>query len=229
MHRPRVRTALAGALIAGFALTQQGCSPASPTGNAAPSPAGASTPAPSGADPSAAPSPSATGSSDAGGSDAGGGDAVLRGDRQVVIRPIRSFESILAVDADGRLTLTDGDTERALFVLDPVGARHQMKTAKADSSGEPACMGLKDNGARADTVVAAACDTAAEGQLFTLQRGRQKDEEGRPTYAIKGEGGRYLRSLGRDGLVAEAVGDAGPDGAFVLVDNGAAALPKVGD
>lgn len=63
---------------------------------------------------------------------------MLSGTRQVAIVPVPSFESVLALDAKGRLGLTDGESDRSLFVFTPNGKRFQIKTAKADSdSGEP--------------------------------------------------------------------------------------------
>ncbi len=144
-------------------------------------------------------------------------DPILAGRRQVVIAPIPSFESILAVDATGRLTLTDGDTDTSLFVLIPdAGGTHRIRTAKGSP---PSCMGLRNNGANPLTVVAAVCDPAAKGQLFTVAPRPAKDSAGRPTYTIAGDGGVYLRT-GRDGLIAEELGDAGPQTTFAFVDNG---------
>ncbi|MEH1017974.1 hypothetical protein V6U90_33580 [Micromonospora sp. CPCC 206060] len=235
MQRPTARSSRTGtvaALCAGLLLTQQACA-VDPDGEppAAPS-AGPTTGAPTG-DPQATPSattPSATTGLPSAGGGGGGDGAILRGERQVVITPVRSFESVLAVDDKGRLNLTDGEAEYALFVLDPVGGgRHQIKTAKAGSGGEPFCMGLRDNGTSPTTIVAAACDTSAAGQLFTLERMWATDEQGRPTYAIRGDGGVHLRTIASSGLVAQAAGAGGPDTTFAFVDNGKATLPELGD
>ncbi|SCL37086.1 hypothetical protein GA0074692_4548 [Micromonospora pallida] len=242
MRRPiarSTRTGLVTALCAGLLLTQ-GCA-ADPDGEPSVTPSVGPTTGASAGDPPATPSAttssattsSATTSSSATGSPpaagGGGGDeAILRGERQVAIKPVPSFESILAVDEKGRLNLTDGGAEYALFVLDPVGGgRHQIKTASADRSGEPSCMGLRDNGNEPTTVMAAPCDTSAAGQLFTLERMRATDERGRPTYAIRGDKGVHLRATADSGLVARAAGGGGLDTAFAFVDNGEATLPEL--
>jgi hypothetical protein len=159
------------------------------------------------------------------GSDASGSsDPILRGERRVVIAPIQSFESILAVDATGRLTLIDGESDNSVFVLTPVGGgQHQIKTAKAEANGQPSCMGLKNNGTNPVTVVAAACNLRAPGQLFTFHKQEAKDSKGRPTYAIVGQGGVFLRES-PDGLIAEEIGDdRKPRTTFTFVDNGPSA------
>ncbi|MFI6823110.1 hypothetical protein ACIBJE_19455 [Micromonospora sp. NPDC050187] len=229
MQRPiarSTRTGTVAVLCAGVLLTQQACA-ADPDGQPAAAPsAGPTTSSPSG-EPQATPSAttsSATTGSPAPGGNGGGDDAILQGERQVVIAPVGSFESVLAVDGKGRLNLTDGEAEYSLFVLDPVGSgRHQIKTAKAGSGGEPFCMGLRDNGTSPITVVSAGCDTSAAGQLFTLERTRATDEQGRPTYAIRGDGNVHLRTTSRDGLVAQA----GSETTFAFVDNGKATLPDL--
>ncbi|MFB9545301.1 hypothetical protein [Micromonospora sagamiensis] len=237
MQRPIARSTRAGmtaALCAGLLLTQQACA-ADPDGEPAASSTGSTAGVPTG-DPQATPSattpsattPSATTGPPAAGGGGGGNEAILRGERQVVIAPVGSFESILAVDAKGRLNLTDGEAEYALFVLDPVdGGRHQIKTAKAGSGGEPFCMGLRDNGTSPATVVAAGCDTSSAGQLFTLERMRATDKQGRPTYAIRGAGNVRLGTTASSGLVAQAAGDGGPETTFAFVDNGKATLPEL--
>ncbi|UQU63520.1 hypothetical protein COUCH_31625 [Couchioplanes caeruleus] len=140
---------------------------------------------------------------------------ILAGKRQVVIAPVGSTESVLTVDDKGRLSLTDGPSDRTLFVLVPVGdGKHQIRTAKAGASGEPACMGVRDGGGAA-TVVAAACDAGRAGQRFTVESEAQRD--GRPAYTIGAEGGLRL-SVDRSGLVATP----GRGTPFTLVDNGAA-------
>jgi hypothetical protein len=122
-------------------------------------------------------------------------DPILAGKRKVVIKPIPSFESILAVNAEGRLNPTDGEAEHGLFVLTPVGGRHQIKTAEA----KPSCLGIKNNGTKSLTVVAAACDPAREGQLFRIT----KQKEG---YAISNRDA-FLQVF-PSGLIAEELGDA---------------------
>ncbi|WP_433385550.1 hypothetical protein [Micromonospora sp. KLBMP9576] len=153
-----------------------------------------------------------------------GANPILRGERQVVLRPIASFESILAVDAKGRLNLTDGGSDTSLFVLVPAaGDRHQIRTAKAQQDGEPDCLGLRDNGSAPTTVVATACDAGRAGQLFAIAQTKKRDE-GRPTYTIEGEGGLFLRATDRQGLTAQRVGgsDTGAALTFDFVDNGVA-------
>ncbi|GAA0805363.1 hypothetical protein [Spirilliplanes yamanashiensis] len=118
----------------------------------------------------------------------------------------------------------EGDVPKSLFVLAPVGTRHQIKTAEADSSGEPSCMGLRDNGAKPATIVAAPCDTSAAGQLFTMKKTGRSDGD-LPAYTIGAAGGRTLQDKGVGGLVA-ATGAGSP---FVLVDNGPSTLPRLGD
>ncbi|MEV4707032.1 hypothetical protein [Actinoplanes sp. NPDC049316] len=140
---------------------------------------------------------------------------ILEGERQVVITPVDSFESVVAVDGKGRLSLTDGPSDKTLFVLVPVGeGKHFIRTAKAGESGEPACMGLREGGGAAK-VVAAACDASRSGQRFTFEAGKPRD--GRPTYAIGAQGGLHLRA-DRSGLVAVR----GAGSSFTLADNGAA-------
>ncbi|MFI0793800.1 hypothetical protein ACH4OY_14070 [Micromonospora rubida] len=72
------------------------------------------------------------------------------------------------------------------MLLPAGGNRYQIRTAKAHDSGEPDCMGLRDNGSAPATVVAAACDSRRAGQLFAIEKTQQKDQ-GRPTYTIGGE------------------------------------------
>lgn len=217
-----LRAAGAAVLAAGVAASVQACAtPAPEAGGSAASPA-TSAPATGSGATADAPSPTASGSK--AGSQAGGADPILRGERQVVLRPVGSFESILAVDAKGRLNLTDGETDKSLFVLLPAGGnRYQIRTAKAHGSGEPDCMGLRDNGSAPATVVAAACDSRRAGQLFAIEKTQQKDQ-GRPTYTIGGAGKVYLRAVDGQGLTAQRVGegDAGEGLTFDFVDNGAA-------
>ncbi|WP_305787080.1 hypothetical protein [Symbioplanes lichenis] len=149
---------------------------------------------------------------------------ILAGKRQVVIKPVEEFESILAVDARGRLNLTDGESDKSLFVLVPNGAKWLIKTAKADPSGEPACMGLKNNGSNPLTVVAALCDAGRTGQNFTITKLDATDSAGRPTYAISSRDA-FLQYFGRSGLIAEELGDAPLKTTFSFVDNGPSTLP----
>jgi hypothetical protein len=192
-------TVVLGALAAGLVVTQQACTITDRPSNA----------------PVAftAPAPSSAGAKSPGGTVA---DPILAGKRQIVIRPIPGVESIVAVDGRGRLGLTDGEAERGLFVLTPVGDKYLIKTAKAEAGGEPSCLGIK-NGA----VAAAACDTAA-GQLFTITR--QKTED--PTYAISNRGA-FLQVYAKSGLKAEELGDAPLRTTYAFVDNGPSTLPSL--
>ena len=151
-------------------------------------------------------------------------DPILTGKRQVVIKPIPSFESIVAIDGKGRLNLTDGDAYYALFVLSPVGNKFQIKTAKAGDGPKAACIGVKNNGSKALTAVAAKCDAKRAGQLFTVTKLKAKSN-GRPTYAIS-NGGAFLQYFPRTGLILEELGDAKLTTSYSFVDNGAA--PKLG-
>jgi hypothetical protein len=195
---------LLGVLAAGLMLTQQACTA---TGGPTSEPV-AFTPPVGPSSPAAPASPAVPASE----------NPILAGKRQVVIKPVPGFESIVAVDAKGRLGLTDGEAEHGLFVLTPVGDKHQIKTAKAAAGGEPSCMGIKKNGSAPLTVVAAACDTGRPGQLFTITR---EDS----TFAIS-NGSAYLQVV-RSGLVAEELGDAPLKTTFEFVDNGAATLPAL--
>ncbi|MFG1607541.1 hypothetical protein [Actinoplanes sp. NPDC049265] len=211
-----------GVLTAGLVLTQPACTPAAAPVAAPPSatatdPAPAASPSPSS---SSSPSPSATTKSESGSS-----GSPLSGRRQVVIRPNPSTESIVAVDAKGRLTLTDGQPEHSLFVFSPVGGKYQIKTATAGTGGEPDCMGVKSNGSAPLTVVATACDTSRAGQLFDVARQKKNDAQGRPTYTIANQGA-FLQER-PTGLIAEELGDSPLETTFSLVDNGPSTLPSL--
>ncbi|MEU8241111.1 hypothetical protein AB0C07_22950 [Actinoplanes missouriensis] len=237
MLRTRVQAVLitAGAL----ALTLSACSNTAPQAPAAPGVAPSATvaettdavtpettapAAPDSGDAAASPAPSRKPTSQPA---ATSGNGILSGQRQVVIRPIGTSESVVVVDSAGRLTLTDGPSDSALFVLTPSGNRYQIKTAKAGAGGEPSCMGLKTNGTDSLTVEAAPCDASRSGQLFTIQRQSGKDAAGRPVYSLS-SGGAYLRVSNRGGLIAEEAGDAATSG-FSFIDNGPSTLPKIGD
>lgn len=229
------------ALAAGLVLTQQACDPAGErsgtpgqsvqagTGTGRTStaafPGGTATGG-------TATGGTATGGSATGGSATGGGatgtphsaasgNPILAGERQVVIRPHPSSGAIVAVDGNGRLGLTDGEAEYGLFVLTPVGAEYQIRTAKADAGGAPACLGVKHHGAASLTVVAAACDTGRAGQLFSVTRQKTKDGQGGSLYAISSQGA-FLQVTTDGTLIAEERGDAPLRTTFSLVDNGPA-------
>lgn len=145
-------------------------------------------------------------------------EGVLSGKRQVVIKPVPSFESVLALDAKGRLGLTDGESDRSLFVFTPDGQQFLIKTAKTDASGEPSCLSVQTNGSSSLTVVAAACDASAAAQKFEVTaRGK--------AYAISNRSA-FLQVV-ESGLIAEELGDAPLRTTFDLVDNGEASLPAL--
>ncbi|MFI5494547.1 hypothetical protein [Actinoplanes sp. NPDC051859] len=190
----RARTAVALGVVTCLAFAQQACGTAGSTD--------AGTPA---TPPSAAPASSASPEP----------DPLLTGKNQVVIAPVGSFESVLAVDDKGRLNTTDGDSEFSLFVLVPAtSGTHQIQTAKPSTDGQPACMGIKENGTQPLTVVAAPCDAERDGQLFTIG---VADE----AYTIN-SAGAYLRVSPELGLIAEEIGDGPAATTFTLVDNGPA-------
>ena len=198
---PNRRSTIAiGVLTAGLTLTQQACTSVNQQSSG---PIGF-------VSPSAANEPSAVSQESSASGKAP--DPILTGKRRIVIKPIPSAESIVAVDAKGRLNLTDGEAEHSLFVLTPVGDKYQIKTA----TPEPSCMGIKTNGTKALTVVAATCDPTRAGQLFTLTR---QKTEGDPTYAISSQNA-FLQVFERSGLIAEELGDAPLKTTFALVDNG---------
>jgi hypothetical protein len=210
--RTQRSTVLLGVLAAGVLLTQQACTPA---GDSAAEPV-AFTP-PAGSSPAA---PPATKASKAPKGSKAPASPILAGKRQIVIKPVPSFESIVAVDAKGRLGLTDGAAEHGLFVLTPVGDKFQIKTAKVGTGGEPSCMGIKKSGTASLTVVAAACDTSRSGQLFTITQQTKK-----PTYAISHESA-FLQEF-PSGLIAEELGDAPLKTTYEFVDNGPSELPSL--
>jgi hypothetical protein len=225
-HRSTVLLGVVAA--AGLVMAQQACSIGRKSGepvafntpSASPSAA-----APSPAQSSAAPASSSSASSGGGASAGGGAGAILAGKRQIVIAPIPSFESIVAVDAEGRLNVTNGEAEHGLFVLTPVNGKYQIKTAKAGAGGEPSCMGVKSNGSASLTVVAAACDAGRAGQLFTITEQKAKDAKGRPTYAISNQGA-FLQVFPK-GLIAEELGDSELETTYAFVDNGPSTLPAL--
>jgi hypothetical protein len=152
-------------------------------------------------------------------------DPILAGKRQVVIKPIPSFESIVAIDGKGRLNLTDGEAYYGLFVLSPVGEKFQIKTAKPGDGKKAACIGIRNNGSNPLTAVAATCDARRAGQLFTLVKQAETDN-GRPTYGIHSNSA-FLQHFPRTGLIAEELGDAPLKTTFAFVDNGPATLPAL--
>ena len=141
---------------------------------------------------------------------------VLSGTRQVVIVPVPSFESVLAIDSDGRLGVTDAEAD--FFVFTPVGRRFQIGTAGiAANIGEPACLRIKSNGSQSLTVVGALCDASDDRQLFDVAADGKN-------YSISNSSA-FLQ-VDSDGLlIAQEWGDGGLDTSFKLVDNGKASTP----
>ncbi len=176
MH-PHRSVLLTAAPALGLVLTQQACTPAGP-------PSGGATRQVTQAAAQTTPA----------------GDAAIPAGRPVVIRPQQPADSIVAVDGNGRLALTRNAAEYGVFVLDPVGAEYRIRTARPDAGGRPACLVVKPDG----TVVAAACDTGRDGQLFTIVR----TADG---YVI-GSRGAYLHPAPDDAIVA----DEAPRATFTL-------------
>jgi len=81
-------------------------------------------------------------------------------------------------------------TDRSLFVLVPVGAKFQIRTALTGTDGKYACLGVRDNTGSPDTLVAAQCRPTAQGQLFTFPELGTTDSVGRPQHEIKTAAGR---------------------------------------
>lgn len=210
----RARTTVATATLASLTLGIAACGTEGPSTAAAvegpsPSPAVRATTAES-----AQQSPPAT--------PAAPGSPILRGKRQVVIAPVGSFESVLAVDTKGRMNATDGPSEYSLFVFVPArDGKHLIRTAKAGTGGEPSCMGIRNNGSAPLTVVAAACDAGRDGQLFTVATAKDAAKKDEPAYTIS-NGDAFLLLTPQDDLIAQEPGDAPSGTTFTLVDNGSA-------
>lgn len=217
------------AAVAALALTQQACSggtSAAEPGTAAPTTAGATAEKPS-ASPAGSRTPGTktgnkteTGTGSGKGT-AGAGDPILAGKRQVVIKPVQSTESIVALDK-GRLTTIDGEADHTLFVLSPTGGKHLIKTAKVVSGGEPLCLYIKTNGSDPLTVAATACDAGKADQLFTIDAVKGRN------YSIA-NGDAFLQLSPQYGIIAQELGDAPLTTTFAFVDSGASTLPKLGD
>jgi len=138
---------------------------------------------------------------------------VLSGTRAVVIVPVPSFESVLAIGTDGRLGLTDAEAD--FFVFTPVGRRFQIRTdGIAANTGEPACLRIKSNGTQSLTVVGAVCKSSDERQLFDVAADGKN-------YVIS-NASAFLQVDGDGLLIAQELGDAPLETSFKLVDNGKA-------
>jgi hypothetical protein len=141
---------------------------------------------------------------------------VLSGTRQVAIVPVPTFESGLALNSSGRLSLTDAEGD--LFVFTPTGRQFLIRTAEVDAKlGEPSCLRIKSSGSQPLTVVAAACDASDDRQLFDVEAYGKN-------YVIS-NGAAFLQVDGDGFLIAQELGDAPLETSFDLVDNGKASLP----
>ncbi|WP_305788775.1 hypothetical protein [Symbioplanes lichenis] len=223
----RRRHVAAAAIAAGSVLALAACS-STPADTTAASPAGstpsATTPAAETGAGSAEAEPTTEAADDGAGATAEKpektGNPVLDGERQIVIAPTDTYETVLHVDDKGHLALTDGDSDTTLFVLVPVNdEKHWIRTAKADSSGEQACIGLSMQSSGPAMLDAAPCDASASGQLFTIQS--KGEVEGKFRYAIKGDKGYNVRALDDEGVQAVA-GASGKGTTFGFADNGKA-------
>jgi hypothetical protein len=141
---------------------------------------------------------------------------VLSGTRAVVIVPVPSSESVLAIDSDGRLVVTDAEAD--FFVFTPIGRRFQIGTAGiAANIGEARCLRIKSNGSQSLTVVGAVCDASDDRQLFDVAADGKN-------FAIS-NASAFLQ-VDSDGLlIAQELGDGGLDTTFKLVDNGKVTTP----
>ncbi|HWS37984.1 MAG TPA: hypothetical protein VN408_35280 [Actinoplanes sp.] len=208
--------------VAALALTQQACAGAQTSQTPAAAPTSPATAETASAEPATTSSqPAATTSTKAA---AKPKDPILAGRRQIVIKPVESFESIVVLDG-GKLTLTDGEAEHGLFVLTPHNGKFLIKTAKVTAGGEPDCVGVKNNGSQSLTAVATPCDTSKSGQLFDITATGKKDN-GLPTYSIANQSA-FLQ-ITRSGLILEELGDAPLLTTYAFVDNGASKLPTLG-
>ena len=141
---------------------------------------------------------------------------VLSGTRAVVIVPVPSFESVLAIDSDGRLGVTDAEAD--FFVFTPVGQRFQIRTdGIAANTGEPACLRIKSNGSQSLTVVGALCNASDDRQLFDVAADGKN-------YVIS-NASAFLQVDSDGFLIAQELGDASLETSFKLVDNGKANTP----
>jgi hypothetical protein len=149
-----------------------------------------------------------------------GDGAILTGRRQINIRVDQDPDGVLGVTAAGRIDLTDTHGDRALFVLVPNGGAYAIKTGTIVEGGEPLCAGLQHNGTKPLTVVTKACDVADPSQRFTIER------ESAAGYAISSDSA-YLQwfRYGKNGLIAQELGDQTLQTTFTFTDRGKATLP----
>lgn len=149
-----------------------------------------------------------------------GAAAILRGERQVFVVPVRN-EGTLAVSRAGRIELSDHFDDSALFVLTPTAGKHQIRTGKIRGGGEALCLSVRRNGTSPLTLATTGCDAGASSQLFTVTAA------GSDTYSIAAAGGAYVRVSNQSGVIVEEVGDGPAPTAFHLVDQGKATLPAL--
>ncbi|BFU42845.1 hypothetical protein [Krasilnikovia sp. MM14-A1004] len=238
--RAYLQASALGAVTATLLLGSTACagkpgepSAASGLGSPAGSPAASSAPvaaAPVRSTPASS-RPAASAPAASGGSAAAG---VFSGRRQVSLVPVGS-EGIVVVDGSGRIGLTDGSGDRALFALTPIGGdRYLIQTAKIRVGGEASCVAVRGTGDGPAPVVTAACDASAPGQQFRFRR--TGDAEGKPTYTVytgantflvRDEQGELLP--GGTGVAAVRIGEGTPDidTPFVVADRGPASLPAL--
>ncbi|MGX6608246.1 hypothetical protein ACWKSP_39920 [Micromonosporaceae bacterium Da 78-11] len=153
---------------------------------------------------------------------------VLSGTRQVFILP-KNNEATVAVDKSMNAGLSDAFDDRALFVFTPNGGRYSIKTAKLRVNNDPAnetfCLAVKNG-----TVIATACDSGDDNQLFYVTRSGTTTSTDKATYSIRTKDYVFLRvATPSSNLTAskidEGTADAGTD--FVLPDKGNASLPAL--
>ena len=235
--------ALVGALTVGIAVLRPDALPPTPPAvspsapNEAPSPSGTppstQSPTPSSGPSSVSSAPSSPPSSappkspsrSAGPTTTARG--VLSGTRQVFILP-ENNEATVAVDTSMNAGLSEDFGDRALFVFKPDGDRYSIRTAKLRVDDDPAnetyCLA-----ARSGKVVATACDSSDDDQLFVVLKSGTSTS-GKPVYVIRTAGYVFLRvATPSSNLTAtkieEGTADAGTD--FLLPDRGKASLPAL--
>nr|MDT0662950.1 hypothetical protein [Micromonospora sp. DSM 115978] len=149
---------------------------------------------------------------------------VLAGDRQVTIVRTEAFESGLSLADGGRLGEADDDSGRQLFVPTPTGDQtflvmSYFGAGGGPGEGEPICWQVRNPGnAQPLHVEGAECDEKEPRQRFEIVAAEGGAED---TYLIS-NGGAFLRSSARSGLILEELGDAPPADTFRFNDNGPA-------
>jgi hypothetical protein len=206
------RSACLLAVAAVLALAQHGCAAGgAPTST----PASAAGSAP---EPTSSASPSST------------PDDPLSGRRQVNLVPLDKGKevpgSVLAVTQSGRVQVTPGRGDSALFVPVRTGDGYLIKVGTPRRGGEASCLKVRSNGENPLTVVASACDAGDDTQLFTFDD-NGKDGQGRAAYGIRNRDAfLQWRRTGGHGLIVEELGDSPLETTFVLVDRGPSTVPS---